>query len=122
MVDGTVSPGSLGERIAADYLELVGCRVIERNFRAEHLEIDLIVRDGDCVAFVEVKTRRGASFGAAIEAVASEKVRRLRRAARLYLMSPSADTRAHEYRFDLVALDLDPARGGMVLRHLKGIA
>ena len=57
---GNVFLGTLGERIAALYLQLAGCAILERNFRFEHVEIDLIVRDGPCVAFVEVKTRRGA--------------------------------------------------------------
>jgi putative endonuclease len=122
-VEGTVrSPGALGERIAADYLALVGCTIIERNFRSGHVEIDLVVQDGACVAFVEVKTRRCASFGEAIEAVRPDKVRHLRRAARAFLMSPPSTLHASEFRFDLVALDLDPGRGTMLLRHVKGIA
>ena len=121
-MDVAVTPGLLGERIAADYLRLVGCRILERNFRSGHVEIDLVVQDGECVAFVEVKTRRSASFGEAIEAVRPDKMMRLRRAARSFLMNPPPAVRASEYRFDLVALDLDPARGTMVLRHIRGIA
>jgi len=116
------SPGALGERIAAHYLQLGGCVILERNFRIEHLEIDLIVRDGACVAFVEVKTRRSPSFGEALEAVSRDKLRNLRRAARMYLMGAPPECRAGEYRFDLVAIDCDWRRGGLMLRHIRGIA
>jgi putative endonuclease len=120
-VGGNVELGKLGERIAADYLQLVGCSILERNFRFEHVEIDLIVRDGGCVAFVEVKTRRSAAYGEAREAVGFGKLRNLRRAARSYLHGAAAVGRAEEYRFDLVALDCYPARDMMVIRHIKGI-
>ncbi len=122
VAEGRVLAGRLGERIAADYLELAGCAILGRNVRAGHLEVDLIVRDGPCVAFVEVKLRRGDSFGGALEAVSPCKLGRLRRAARMCLASIPAVRLAGEYRFDLVALDVDPGGGGLVLRHLKGIA
>jgi putative endonuclease len=116
------SPGALGERIAGDYLQLAGCRILERNFRRAHVEVDLIVEDGGCVAFVEVKMRRGASFGSALEAVGRDKMRHLRQAARLFLADPPVPLRGRDLRFDLVALDLDTAGGTMTLTHLKGIA
>jgi putative endonuclease len=116
------SPGTLGEKLAALYLQLGGCTILERNYRVEHVEIDLIVRDGPCVAFVEVKTRRSASFGDAIEAVSRDKVRNVRRAARRYLLSAPPEARASEYRFDLVALDCDFRGGVLTLRHIRGIA
>jgi putative endonuclease len=114
--------GTLGEKIAALYLQLGGCTILERNYRFEHVEIDLIVRDGPCVAFVEVKTRRSAAFGEALDAVSRDKLRNVRRAARSYLLVAPAEGRASEYRFDLVALDCDWRRGTMTLRHIKGIA
>ncbi|MFA4947746.1 MAG: YraN family protein [Candidatus Krumholzibacteriia bacterium] len=114
--------GTLGEKIAALYLQLGGCTILERNYRFEHVEIDLIVRDGPCVAFVEVKTRRSAAFGEAIDAVSRDKLRNVRRAARKYLLTAPAEARASEYRFDLVAIDCDWREGIMKLRHIRGIA
>jgi putative endonuclease len=118
----SASPGALGERIAELYLQLGGCVILERNFRFEHLEIDLIVRDGPCVAFVEVKTRRSSAFGEALEAVSRDKLRNLRRAARMYVAGAPPERRAGEYRFDLVAIDCDWRRGGLRVRHIRGIA
>jgi putative endonuclease len=114
--------GTLGENIAALYLQLGGCTILERNYRFEHVEIDLIVRDGPCIAFVEVKTRRSSSFGEALDAVSRDKLRNVRRAARKYLLTAPAETRASEYRFDLVALDCDWRQGVMSIRHIRGIA
>jgi putative endonuclease len=113
--------GRRGERIAAEYLELTGCTIIDRNFRAGPLEIDLVARDGSCIVFVEVKLRRSASFGGALDAVRPGKLRRIRAAARQYIASTPSARPAREYRFDLVALDVDPRGEGMVLRHLRGI-
>ena len=121
-MEESASKGVLGERIAALYLELMGCAVLDRNFRFAHCEIDLIVRDGPCVAFVEVKTRSGSSFGEAMDAVGPGKLRNVRAAARGYLLAAPAGSRASEYRFDLVAIDCDPLKGEMRVRHLKGIA
>ncbi len=121
MAEGNAGAGRRGERIAAEYLELAGCAVIGRNVRAGHLEIDLVVRDGPCVVFVEVKLRRGDRFGGALEAVHPGQLRRLRLAAGRYLAGAPEARGAREYRFDLVALDVDSAGRGMVLRHLRGI-
>jgi putative endonuclease len=111
--------GRLGERIAADYLSLAGCVVIRRNYRGGRREIDLIVRDGGCIAFVEVKTRTSDAFGSAREAINRVKFAHLRSAARRFI----SDFRGScaEFRFDLVAIDIDTAGGTMVLRHIKGI-
>lgn len=122
MEERNVVPGTLGENIAALYLQLGGCTILERNYRFEHVEIDLIIRDGPCVAFVEVKTRRSTAFGEALDAVSRGKLRNVRRAARKYLLAAPAEARASEYRFDLVALDCDFRRGTMMLRHIRGIA
>jgi putative endonuclease len=111
--------GRLGERIAADYLACAGCAVIKRNYRSGHREIDLIVRDGECIAFVEVKTRRSDSFGSAREAVSRAKFAHLRAAARCFVSNFRG--RCAEFRFDLVAIDINTAGGVMVLRHIKGI-
>lgn len=121
MVDGNVLAGRLGERIAADYLELSGYAVVERNFRAGNLEIDIVAREGRCIVFVEVKLRRTSNFGEAIEAVGSQKLLRLKEAARRYITASKSDENAEEYRFDLVAIDLHAGGEGMVLRHVQGI-
>lgn len=118
---GNTEAGALGERIAADYLRLAGCEILERNFRSDRVEIDIVAREGGCIAFVEVKMRRGGAFGGAIEAVDRRKIAHLRAAARRYLAERPAARGVSEYRFDLVAIDLGGGRDGMIVRHLRGI-
>jgi putative endonuclease len=111
--------GGLGERIAADFLRLVGYTILERNRRCGRFEIDLIVRRGECLAFVEVKTRRSDRFGTACESVRPVKLMHMRRAARSFL--EGFREQYDELRFDLVAIDLDAAEGTMFVRHIRGI-
>jgi putative endonuclease len=119
---GGKSAGDSGETIAEEYLKLRGFRIIERNFRAGRLEIDIIAVDGKCLVFVEVKLRRGDSFGGAVEAVGVRKLSNIRRAAVRYIHSSAGLPWIDEYRLDLVAMDIDPARDGLRLIHLRGIA
>ena len=115
-------PGALGEKIAALYLQLGGCTILERNYRFEHVEIDLIVRDGACVAFVEVKTRRSSAFGGALDAVSRDKLRNVRRAARKYLLAAPAGAARERIPVRSRRARLRFRReGAMTLRHIRGI-
>lgn len=118
---GKCDIGASGERIAGEYLKLSGYRILETNYRSGHLEIDLIAEKNGCLVFIEVKTRRDDSFGGALESVSDSKLGNIRTAARLYLSSAPRRTGYAEYRFDLVAIDLDRKGDGLVLRHVKGI-
>jgi putative endonuclease len=69
-----------------------GYRVLGRNVWAGGNEVDLIVRRGRAIVFVEVKRKRGEGFGDPLEMVGPEKVRRVRRAAEAWLAShPEAE-------------------------------
>ncbi len=120
-MEGNAKPGRIGERIAADYLMLRGCRIIRRNYRCGHLEVDLIADEGGCLVFVEVKTRTSDTFGEAIGAVSSQKLARIRRAARHFLSTYCGTCCYSELRFDLIAIDLRAGCDTMILRHVKGI-
>ena len=80
------SIGVLYELKAARYLRRQGCRVIARRYRAADGEIDLIARDGDTLAFIEVKARPDARLGSGVDAVTADKRRRVRNAARAYCL------------------------------------
>jgi putative endonuclease len=92
--------GLLGEQSARIHLERSGLKFLTANFRSPHGEIDLIVRDGDCLAFVEVKTRSREDWIRPAAAVDRKRQRRLSRAALDYLR------RIHnpdvKFRFDIV--------------------
>ncbi len=93
-----------GERRALWHYRLRGYRIIGTNVRAGRNELDLIVRRGRCLTFVEVKQRRGSGFGGALGAVNAEKRRRVRRAAQVWL---SRNPQAPDVRvgFEVVAVE-----------------
>ena len=106
--------GRLGERIAGHYLELVGYEIIERNVRLSRVEIDLVAKRGGVLCFVEVRLRRHSVYGSAVETVLPAKQRHLRRAMELYLRRHPTGC----YRFDVIAIDLEPG-SGLRLLHVK---
>ena len=64
--------GALGEGVAGEYLEAKGYEIVATNYRCQWGEVDIIARDGDCLAFVEVRTRRSQEFGAPEESLSSQ--------------------------------------------------
>src|SRR5580698_931691 len=77
--------GVLGERAAKKFLRQAGLKFLAANFRSARGEIDLIFRDGDCLAFVEVKTRSSEGWTRPAAAVDARKRRLLSQAALDYL-------------------------------------
>jgi putative endonuclease len=80
-----VKPGTAAERRVARWYRLRGWRVLGTNVWAAGYELDLVVRRGRALRFVEVKEKRGARFGDPLEMVGREKQRRIRRAAEAWL-------------------------------------
>lgn len=89
--------GRDAEDLAAAYLRRQGLELVERNYRCRFGEIDLIVRDGTTLVFVEVRMRVGGNFGGAIASITAGKRAKLLRTARHYLAGKS---RAPACRFD----------------------
>jgi putative endonuclease len=77
--------GELGERAAKKYLQRTGLKFLTANFRSRRGEIDLIFREDDCLAFIEVKTRSSEDWSRPAAAVNAERRRRLSQAALDYL-------------------------------------
>ncbi len=77
--------GARAEDLCAELLRASGLRVLERNWRCRHGEIDLIAREGATLVFAEVRMRSSSRFGGAAESVTSGKQERLLAAAKLYL-------------------------------------
>ena len=102
--------GERGERIAEQWLQARGWRVLDRRFRSGHRDIDLVIErtgaEGRVVAFVEVKTRVSAGYGGPLGAVHWRKQREMARAARDWLSrAPAA---VDDYRFDVVGVIYGP--------------
>ncbi|MDL2258311.1 YraN family protein [Eubacteriales bacterium OttesenSCG-928-K08] len=95
--------GAHGERLARAYLEAQGFICIGQNIRVGRNELDLVMRDGDYIVFVEVKARSSKAFGLPREAVDAKKQASLIRAAGGYLAKHAPDANA---RFDVVEVDI----------------
>src|SRR5512134_2500280 len=83
--------GRWGENLAAVHLQAGGLTIVERNWRCAGGEIDLVVRDGETVVFVEVKTRRGRDFGAPEEALTPHKAQKLMQLGEQYMADRDLD-------------------------------
>ncbi len=94
--------GAAGEGRALDYLQEQGLALVEQNFRCKSGEIDLIMRHGQTLVFVEVRARADKRFGGAAASVTPAKQRRLIRAAQFYLQRFRAMPAC---RFDVIAID-----------------
>jgi putative endonuclease len=109
--------GAYGERVAAAHLVDAGMAIVERNWRCDIGEIDIVARDGDTRVVCEVKTRRGKEFGSPLEKVTPDKAQRLRRLAARWI----AQTGIHplDVRIDIVAVVRSP-RGAAQVEHVRG--
>src|SRR5512140_2657920 len=106
--------GNAAEDLALAYLSLKGMRLLARHFRAGKAEVDLVMLDGACTVFVEVKYRGPGSRARGAEVVRGEQRLRLERAAAAWMGSHGLC----DLRFDVVALDED--REELRVRHLRG--
>ena len=104
-VDGRRSLGALGERLTALYLEARGYRILDRNVRLRRGEIDIVAEHDHCLVIVEVRLRRGAGVGAALESISPAKQRRLRNLAAEFCAG--RDPVPEAVRIDVVGVSLD---------------
>lgn len=107
--------GKLGERAARQYLKKKGLKFLLANYRSPRGEIDLIFRDGDCLVFVEVKTRSSEDWTRPAAAVDEKKRRKLSQAAMDYLRL--LKNQRVKIRFDIVEVLLENGRVREI-RHL----
>lgn len=97
--------GQAGEHHARRFLEAKGFTFIAANWRCRHGELDLVMQDGACLVFVEVKTRHGEGAGRAEESISMAKAQRILAAAEAFV-SEHPNVSSLVWRVDLVALTL----------------
>ncbi|MBN9607353.1 MAG: YraN family protein [Actinomycetales bacterium] len=113
--------GLLGERLAERHLTRGGMELLDRNWRCSQGEIDLVLRDGDEIVFVEVKTRASVAFGHPLEAITPVKLARLRRLAGEWCAIRRAEGRAiGRIRIDAVGV-VAPRHAPATVDHLAGV-
>jgi len=105
--------GRAGEELARQALEARGYRILARNWRTRgelRGEIDLVAAESGDLVFIEVKTRRGAAYGTAAEAITPAKARRLLALAQSYIAEAcSAGGPEPSWRIDVVTIEIDRA-------------
>ncbi|MBI3866405.1 MAG: YraN family protein [Planctomycetia bacterium] len=109
--------GDEGERLAARFLRRMGYKILARRYRTPLGELDLIARDGSCIVFVEVKTRRSESAGLPYEAVDGFKQAQLTRLALAFLKRHRLLERSA--RFDVVSIVWEGASAEPRIVHYK---
>jgi putative endonuclease len=103
MADLQATVGNLAEDAALKHLQANGLTLLTRNYRCKVGEIDLIMRDANEIAFVEVRYRKSSRYGTGLESVSSAKVRRPTRAAHHFLQNSGTDD-THYCRFDIMSV------------------
>ena len=99
--------GRLGEQLAARHLRSLGFKLLYHNFRAvDGGEVDIVGRDGDILAFVEVKTRTSLRYGRPIDAVTMDKRFLITRGAMEWLRQLDRPEGSVNYRFDVLEVML----------------
>lgn len=115
-MDDRAGLGRKGEKQAERFLRRRrGYRIVTRNYVCPAGEIDLVALDGDCIVFVEVKTRTDARHADPQDAVNAVKRRHMMRCAEFFLRQTGSEHRG--YRFDVVAITRDE-NGHMTIEHL----
>jgi putative endonuclease len=99
--------GQWGEEQARRYLQAQGCPLVATNWRCTAGEVDLIVVDGDCLAFVEVRTRRGDAYGTPEESITATKLARMAAVAETYVYENEWQG---DWRLDVVAIQVQSGR------------
>ena len=93
--------GEKGEQLAVDFLLKNNYKIIERNYRFQKAEVDIIAQKKDILAIVEVKTRSTADFGDPQDFVKPKQIQRLVKAVDEYVTVNDLDV---EVRFDIIAI------------------
>ena len=106
--------GRRAEQWAAQYLQRQGLRLVEQNYRSRYGEIDLIMKDGETLVFVEVRLRSHGGFGGAAASIDAHKRQRIVRTAQQYLAGLG---RTPPCRFDALLLDDDAGSDAQWLRN-----
>lgn len=93
--------GKIGEDMAADYLASHGYDILERNYRFQKAEIDIIVKKDSVIAVVEVKTRSTSDFGSPKDFLKPTQIQRLVKAIDNYIVENDFE---EEVRFDIISI------------------
>lgn len=104
--------GKDSEQQALTYLKQQGLSLVSQNFHSRQGEIDLIMTERECLVFIEVRFRKTATYGSAIESVTRQKQARIIHTAQVFLQQHPGSYSS--YRFDVVAINPGASQNKMV--------
>lgn len=107
--------GKVAEDLAVDFLEKAGYKILVRNFRFRHAELDIIAKKDELVVVVEVKARNSDAFISPQEAVTKSKIKLIILATDHYLATFNPNK---EVRFDIISVQPDES-GKLAIEHLS---
>jgi putative endonuclease len=110
--------GVFGEQLAVDYLVRQQCRIVARNVRTSHGEIDIVADNGHELIFCEVKTRTSISYGYPEGAVDERKSQHITLAAQTYLQREGIE---RFWRIDIISVLIDRDQKKAHFRWFKNI-
>ncbi len=117
MDQSRLNVAKIGESLAVEHLKARGCKILAQNYRAGRGEIDIIVKDGQFIVFVEVKTRRSLKFGVPQASVTKQKQKQISKIALAYLQSKNFwDAPC---RFDVIGIHLSYKFKLLRLEHIE---
>lgn len=108
--------GRRGEDLAVAYLVKKGYRILQRNFKSNFGEIDIIARNGNDLVFIEVKYRTQKSYGEPYEAVNARKLHKLRQMVDYYYM-----TQHPSYAPKIEVVSIVEVDGNVAIKHIHTI-
>ena len=106
--------GKKGEQLAVDFLLKNNYAIVERNYRFDKAEVDIIAKKDDILAMIEVKTRSTTDFGDPQDFVKPKQIQRLVKAVDEYVTVNDLDV---EVRFDIIAIVKESK--GFNIEHLE---
>ena len=109
--------GRWGEQVAAEYLQTRGYELVDSNVRTPYGEIDLIVRRGEIVIFVEVKTRTSASYGYPEESITPRKQEHMFASAEHYAQENALE----HWQIDAISVEGKPSGKSPKITHFEDV-
>ena len=118
MSNSRIRLGARGEGLAREYLEAKGYDIVATNFRCQWGGTDIIARDGTCLVFVEVRTRRDlGTYGTPEESISNRKRDKLVATAENYIQSCSP--LPEDWRIDFIAVRMDSLGTTEQVEHIQ---
>lgn len=114
----TTNIGRICERKVQDYFEQNSIKVIATNYYCREGELDIVIQDGEEIAFVEVKARKSNFFGEPCEAVTRTKQKKIYMAAEKYVMETACEG---PFRFDVVEVFYENVSDNIVVKSINHI-